>query len=74
MAYVSTVLEYIAYLYVTDFFFFFFVTEVTMALQLDFTSFNPDDEDYRGYEYSLFGELSEVRIVYLNRFVQEVPT
>lgn len=71
MAYVSTVLEYIAYLYVTD---FFFVTEVTMALQLDFTSFNPDDEDYRGYEYSLFGELSEVRIVYLNRFVQEVPT
>lgn len=37
-----------------------------------FTSFNVEDEDYEGYEYSLFGQLSEVRVVYLNRFVQEV--
>lgn len=41
-------------------------------LQLDFSSFNAADEDYSGYEYSLNGQLSEVRIVYLNRFVQEV--
>lgn len=41
-------------------------------MQLVFTSFSADDEDYEGYEYSLFGQLSEVRIVYLNRFVQEV--
>ncbi|KAK4262505.1 hypothetical protein QN277_028058 [Acacia crassicarpa] len=41
-------------------------------VELEFTSFCKDDEDYEGYDYSLFGELSEVRIVYLNRFVQEV--
>lgn len=41
-------------------------------LQLDFSSFNAADEDYSGYEYSLNGQLSEVRIVYLNRFVEEV--
>ncbi|KAL0326634.1 UNVERIFIED_CONTAM: hypothetical protein Sangu_1741400 [Sesamum angustifolium] len=40
--------------------------------QLVFCSYNADDEDYEGYDYSLQGELSEVRIVYLNRFVQEV--
>jgi vacuolar protein sorting-associated protein 13A/C len=43
-----------------------------MIMQLVFTSYSADDEDYKGYEYSLFGNLSEVRIVYLNRFVQEV--
>lgn len=41
-------------------------------LQLEFCSFNADDEDYEGYEYSLHGQLSEVRVVYLNRFIQEV--
>ncbi|KAJ8763967.1 hypothetical protein K2173_003749 [Erythroxylum novogranatense] len=41
-------------------------------VELVFSSFNVDDEDYEGYEYSLFGQLSEVRLVYLNRFVQEV--
>ncbi|POO03118.1 Vacuolar protein sorting-associated protein [Trema orientale] len=41
-------------------------------VELVFTSFSVDDDDYRGFEYSLFGELSEVRIVYLNRFIQEV--
>ncbi|XVE65214.1 hypothetical protein DITRI_Ditri07aG0162900 [Diplodiscus trichospermus] len=44
----------------------------TSFVELVFTSFSIDDEDYEGYEYSLFGQLSEVRIVYLNRFVQEV--
>lgn len=42
------------------------------GLQLEFCSFNVDDEDYMGYDYSLIGQLSEVRIVYLNRFIQEV--
>ncbi|EYU17855.1 hypothetical protein MIMGU_mgv1a0264941mg, partial [Erythranthe guttata] len=46
----------------------FFVLNV----QLVFCSFNADDEDYKGYEYSLVGQLSEVRVVYLNRFLQEV--
>lgn len=41
-------------------------------MQLEFSSFNADDEDYTGYDYSLLGQLSEVRIVYLNRFIQEV--
>ncbi|XP_065619172.1 uncharacterized protein LOC112023786 [Quercus suber] len=41
-------------------------------VELVFTSYSADDEDYKGYEYSLFGHLSEVRIVYLNRFIQEV--
>ncbi|KAJ7011238.1 hypothetical protein NC653_001613 [Populus alba x Populus x berolinensis] len=43
-------------------------------VELVFTSFSADDEDYEGYEYSLFGQLSEVRIVYLNRFIQEVAS
>ncbi|KAF5735104.1 hypothetical protein HS088_TW15G00604 [Tripterygium wilfordii] len=41
-------------------------------VELVFTSFSDDDEDYEGYDYNLIGQLSEVRIVYLNRFVQEV--
>ncbi|KAI3918587.1 hypothetical protein MKX01_041907, partial [Papaver californicum] len=41
-------------------------------VELLFTSFSVVDEDYKGYEYSLFGQLSEVRIVYLNRFIQEI--
>ena len=41
-------------------------------VQIDFSSYNVGDEDYCGYDYSLSGQLSEVRIVYLNRFVQEV--
>lgn len=43
-----------------------------MIMQLVFTSYTVDDEDYEGYEYSLSGQFSEVRVVYLNRFVQEV--
>ncbi|KAK6122244.1 hypothetical protein DH2020_044005 [Rehmannia glutinosa] len=41
-------------------------------VELVFCSFSADDDDYEGYDYSLLGELSEVRIVYLNRFLQEV--
>eukprot|EP01018_Ginkgo_biloba_P007916 Gb_35998 [translate_table: standard] len=41
-------------------------------VELEFFSFNPEDEDYEGFEYSLVGELSEVRFVYLNRFIQEL--
>ncbi|KAE8055526.1 hypothetical protein FH972_012359 [Carpinus fangiana] len=41
-------------------------------VELVFTSYSVDDEDYEGYEYSLSGQLSEVRVVYLNRFFQEV--
>ncbi|XP_075505709.1 uncharacterized protein LOC142542773 isoform X1 [Primulina tabacum] len=41
-------------------------------VELVFCSFSREDEDYEGYDYSLVGQLSEVRIVYLNRFVQEV--
>ncbi|KAF8689392.1 hypothetical protein HU200_041935 [Digitaria exilis] len=43
-------------------------------VEIDFTSYNAGDEDYCGYDYSLAGQLSEVRIVYLNRFVQEIIT
>jgi len=41
-------------------------------VEIDFSSYNVGDEDYCGYDYSLVGQLSEVRIVYLNRFVQEI--
>ncbi|XP_058190168.1 uncharacterized protein LOC131307586 isoform X5 [Rhododendron vialii] len=43
-------------------------------VELVFSSFSVDDEDYEGYDYSFFGQLSEVRIVYLNRFIQEVAS
>ncbi|XP_073352999.1 uncharacterized protein [Aegilops tauschii subsp. strangulata] len=41
-------------------------------VEIDFCSYSVGDEDYCGYDYSLVGKLSEVRIVYLNRFVQEL--
>ncbi|CAA0838075.1 pleckstrin homology (PH) domain-containing protein [Striga hermonthica] len=41
-------------------------------VELKFCSFSANDDDYEGYDYSLLGKLSEVRIVYLNRFLQEV--
>ncbi|XP_050141691.1 uncharacterized protein LOC126617690 [Malus sylvestris] len=43
-------------------------------VELVLTSFSVDEEDYEGYEFSLYGQLSEVRIVYLNRFIQEVAS
>ncbi|XP_059641926.1 uncharacterized protein LOC132283907 [Cornus florida] len=41
-------------------------------VELVFSSHNADDEDYDGYDFSLHGQLSEVRVVYLNRFIQEI--
>ncbi|KAI7739602.1 hypothetical protein M8C21_022627 [Ambrosia artemisiifolia] len=41
-------------------------------VELVFSSFSADDEDYAGFDYSLTGQLSEVRLVYLNRFIQEI--
>lgn len=43
-------------------------------VKLEFQSFNVDEEDYQGYDYSLGGRLSSVRIVFLYRFIQEVIT
>uniref|UniRef100_A0A1J3IIE4 Putative vacuolar protein sorting-associated protein 13A n=1 Tax=Noccaea caerulescens TaxID=107243 RepID=A0A1J3IIE4_NOCCA len=44
----------------------------TSFVELAFTSFSIIDEDHEGFDYCLSGQLSEVRIVYLNRFIQEV--
>ncbi|XP_019086561.1 PREDICTED: uncharacterized protein LOC104718635 [Camelina sativa] len=44
----------------------------TSFVELAFTSFSTIDEDYEGFDYCLSGQLSEVRVVYLNRFIQEV--
>ncbi|XP_059076567.1 uncharacterized protein LOC131042467 isoform X2 [Cryptomeria japonica] len=37
-----------------------------------FQSFSRDEDDFHGYDYSLSGRLSAVRIVFLYRFIQEV--
>lgn len=42
------------------------------VLQFTFNSYSIEDDDYEGYDYSLTGRLSAVRIVFLYRFVQEV--
>ncbi|KAL8205058.1 hypothetical protein R6Q57_010681 [Mikania cordata] len=41
-------------------------------IQFKFKSYSPDDDDYEGYNYSLSGKLSAVRVVFLNRFIQEI--
>ncbi|XP_071698618.1 uncharacterized protein [Rutidosis leptorrhynchoides] len=41
-------------------------------VQFTFKSYSPEDDDYEGYNYSLSGKLSAVRIVFLNRFIQEL--
>ncbi|XP_024403056.1 uncharacterized protein [Physcomitrium patens] len=41
-------------------------------IELEFVSFNEDDLDYEGYDFSVTGKLSEVRLVFLNRFIQEI--
>ncbi|KAK2971030.1 hypothetical protein RJ640_025804 [Escallonia rubra] len=43
-------------------------------IQFRFNSYSSEDEDYEGYDYSLHGRLSAVRIVFLYRFVQEITT
>ncbi|KAG0559465.1 hypothetical protein KC19_10G107200 [Ceratodon purpureus] len=41
-------------------------------VELEFQSYNKDEDDYQGYDYSLSGKLSAVRIVFLYRFIQEI--
>ncbi|KAF9594340.1 hypothetical protein IFM89_030469 [Coptis chinensis] len=41
-------------------------------IKFTFNSYSAGDDDYEGYDYSLHGRLSGVRIVFLYRFVQEV--
>ncbi|XP_057475541.1 uncharacterized protein LOC130763619 isoform X1 [Actinidia eriantha] len=41
-------------------------------IKFSFNSYGIEDEDYEGYDYSLQGRLSAVRIVFLYRFVQEI--
>ncbi|KAL3505576.1 hypothetical protein ACH5RR_030958 [Cinchona calisaya] len=41
-------------------------------VQFKFSSYSTADDDYEGYDYSLHGRLSAVRIVFLYRFVQEI--
>ncbi|KAL5541456.1 hypothetical protein UlMin_009166 [Ulmus minor] len=41
-------------------------------IKFKFNSYGAEDDDYEGYDYSLQGRLSAVRIVFLYRFVQEI--
>ncbi|KAJ8767440.1 hypothetical protein K2173_017484 [Erythroxylum novogranatense] len=41
-------------------------------INFKFSSFSAEDDDYEGFDYSLSGRLSAVRIVFLYRFVQEI--
>ncbi|XP_022721975.1 uncharacterized protein LOC111279261 isoform X3 [Durio zibethinus] len=45
---------------------------VESLIKFKFNSFSAGDDDYAGYDYSLCGRLSAVRIVFLYRFVQEI--
>ncbi|KAK7264763.1 hypothetical protein RJT34_32373 [Clitoria ternatea] len=45
---------------------------VDSLIKFKFNSYSADDDDYEGYDYSLQGHLSAVRIVFLYRFVQEI--
>ncbi|XP_078433928.1 calcium-dependent lipid-binding family protein isoform X2 [Wolffia australiana] len=48
--------------------------EVESLVKVTLQSYSITDDDYKGYDYSLDGQLSEVQIVFLNRFVQEITT
>lgn len=43
-----------------------------VCFQFTFNSYSIGDDDYEGYDFSLSGRLSAVRIIFLYRFVQEV--
>ncbi|XP_019418850.1 PREDICTED: uncharacterized protein LOC109329610 isoform X2 [Lupinus angustifolius] len=45
---------------------------VDSLIKFKFISYGAEDDDYEGYDYSLQGHLSAVRIVFLYRFVQEI--
>lgn len=55
---------------ITSSFLFSFFSK--FLFQFKFNSYSAEDDDYEGYDYSLHGHLSAVRIVFLYRFVQEV--
>ncbi|KAJ8645273.1 hypothetical protein MRB53_007021 [Persea americana] len=44
---------------------------VESLIKFTFESYSAEDDDYKGYDYSLRGRLSAVRIVFLYKFVQE---
>jgi len=44
---------------------------VESLIKFTFQSYSIDDEDFEGHNYSLTGQLSAVRIVFLYRFIQE---
>ncbi|KAH6816807.1 calcium-dependent lipid-binding family protein [Perilla frutescens var. frutescens] len=46
--------------------------EAESLIQFAFISYSVGDDDYEGYDYSLSGRLSAVRIIFLYRFVQEI--
>ncbi|XP_021714350.1 uncharacterized protein LOC110682332 isoform X2 [Chenopodium quinoa] len=41
-------------------------------IKFAFKSYSAEDDDYEGYDYSLTGRLSAVRIVFLYRFIREI--
>ncbi|KAH9766380.1 C2 domain-containing protein [Citrus sinensis] len=45
---------------------------VESLIKFKFNSYSVGDDDYEGYDYSLSGRLSAVRIIFLYRFVQEI--
>ncbi|KAM1191562.1 hypothetical protein PS2_011823 [Malus domestica] len=45
---------------------------VESLIKFKFNSYSAEDDDYEGYDYSLCGRLSAVRIIFLYRFVQEI--
>ncbi|KAL5782083.1 hypothetical protein ACOSP7_007112 [Xanthoceras sorbifolium] len=45
---------------------------IESLIKFKFKSYSAGDDDYEGYDYSLSGRLSAVRIIFLYRFVQEI--
>ncbi|CAL1397515.1 unnamed protein product [Linum trigynum] len=45
---------------------------IESLIKFKFSSYSAEDDDYEGYDYSLSGRLSAVRIVFLYRFVREI--
>ncbi|KAK9670363.1 hypothetical protein RND81_13G196500 [Saponaria officinalis] len=41
-------------------------------IKFEFKSYSAEDDDYEGYDYSLSGRLSAVRLVFLYRFIREI--
>ncbi|XP_074301933.1 uncharacterized protein LOC141633346 isoform X1 [Silene latifolia] len=41
-------------------------------IKFEFKSYSAEDDDYEGFDYSLSGRLSAVRLVFLYRFIREI--